>query len=76
MRANKSQSGSPDIPESVPPPTDASQGRGPDKLLAIGAYGETVAAYRYLVLAEKVSREDAVQKLTASLASKKQAAAA
>jgi rubrerythrin len=28
-------------------------GRGPDKLLAIGAYGETVAAYRYLVLSEK-----------------------
>lgn len=27
----------------------------PDKLLAIGAYGETVAAYRYLVLAEKAA---------------------
>ncbi len=27
--------------------------RSPDKLLAIGAYGETVAAYRYLVLSEK-----------------------
>jgi rubrerythrin len=36
----------------VPTP-DAAQGRGPDKLLAIGAYGETVAAYRYLVLSEK-----------------------
>lgn len=32
---------------------DAVTGRGPDKLLAIGAYGETVAAYRYLVLSEK-----------------------
>ncbi len=32
---------------------DAAAGRGPDKLLAIGAYGETVAAYRYVVLSEK-----------------------
>lgn len=32
-------------------------GRGPDKLLAIGAYGETVAAYRYTVLAEKAPRD-------------------
>jgi rubrerythrin len=30
--------------------------RGPDKLLAIGAYGETVAAYRYVVLSEKAPR--------------------
>jgi rubrerythrin len=30
---------------------------GPDKILAIGAYGETVAAYRYLVLAEKAPVE-------------------
>jgi rubrerythrin len=30
----------------------------PDKLLAIGAYGETVAAYRYLVLSEKAPTED------------------
>lgn len=29
--------------------------RGDDKLLAIGVYGETVAAYRYLVLAEKAA---------------------
>lgn len=36
--------------ETIP---DAAAGRGPDKLLAIGAYGETVAAYRYLVLSEK-----------------------
>ena len=35
------------------PPNNPSIGRGPDKLLAIGAYGETVAAYRYLVLSEK-----------------------
>lgn len=35
------------------PTPDAAQGRGPDKLLAIGVYGETVAAYRYLVLSEK-----------------------
>ena len=26
---------------------------GPDKVLAIGVYGETVAAYRYLVLSER-----------------------
>ncbi|MCG8405088.1 MAG: ferritin family protein [Phycisphaerales bacterium] len=37
---------------------DAAAGRGPDKLLAIGAYGETVAAYRYLVLCEKAPNED------------------
>ena len=30
----------------------------PDKLLAIGAYGETVAAYRYLVLSEKAPTEE------------------
>lgn len=35
------------------PTSDAAAGRGPDKLLAIGAYGERVAAYRYLVLSEK-----------------------
>ena len=35
------------------PTPDAAKGRGPDKLLAIGAYGETVAAYRYVVLSEK-----------------------
>ncbi len=29
----------------------------PDKVLAIGTYGETVAAYRYLVLAEKAATE-------------------
>lgn len=36
---------------------DATRGRGPDKLLAIGAYGESVAAYRYLVLSEKAPPE-------------------
>lgn len=36
---------------------DPAAGRGPDKLLAIGAYGETVAAYRYVVLAEKAPTE-------------------
>jgi rubrerythrin len=40
------------------PTADAAQGRGPDKLLAIGAYGETVAAYRYLVLSEKAPNEE------------------
>ena len=39
------------------PTPDAAAGRGPDKLLAIGAYGETVAAYRYLVLSEKAPNE-------------------
>lgn len=28
---------------------------GPDKALAVGSYGETVAAYRYLVFAEKAA---------------------
>jgi rubrerythrin len=37
------------MPASPPPPL------GPDKALAVGAYGETVAAYRYLVFAERVS---------------------
>jgi len=32
---------------------DSAAGRGPEKLLAMGIYGETVAAYRYSVLAEK-----------------------
>jgi rubrerythrin len=40
------------------PTPDAAAGRGPDKLLAIGAYGETVAAYRYLVLSEKAPTEN------------------
>ncbi len=31
---------------------------GVDKLLAMGAYGESVAAYRYLVLAEKAENEE------------------
>ncbi len=39
------------------PTPEAAAGRGPDKLLAIGAYGETVAAYRYLVLSEKATDE-------------------
>jgi len=39
------------------PVPDPAAGRGPDKLLAIGAYGETVAAYRYVVLSEKTTDE-------------------
>jgi len=39
------------------PTLDAAHGLGPDKVLAIGAYGETVAAYRYTVLAEKALTE-------------------
>ena len=39
------------------PTPDAAAGRGPDTLLAIGAYGEMVAAYRYLVLSEKAPSE-------------------
>ncbi len=38
--------------QSLPPPT-----LGPDKALAIGAYGETVAAYRYLIFAERVANK-------------------
>lgn len=37
---------------------DPAAGRGPDKLLAIGAYGETVAAYRYVVMAEKTDNDE------------------
>lgn len=40
------------------PTPDAAAGRGPDKLLAIGAYGERVAAYRYLVLSERAPAPD------------------
>ncbi len=40
------------------PSSDAAADFSPDKLLAIGAYGETVAAYRYLVLSEKAPTED------------------
>jgi rubrerythrin len=32
---------------------------GPDKLLSIGAFGETVAAYRYTVLSERAPTEQA-----------------
>lgn len=39
------------------PTSNAAAGLSPDKLLAIGAYGETVAAYRYLVLSEKAPTE-------------------
>jgi rubrerythrin len=39
------------------PTSEAAIGRGPDKLLAIGIYGETVAAYRYTVLSEKAPTE-------------------
>lgn len=35
------------------PIAHAAAGRGPDKLLAIGVFGESVAAYRYVVLSEK-----------------------
>lgn len=43
----------------------AATGRGPDKLLAIGAYGESVAAYRYLVLSEKALRQEDRQEFAA-----------
>jgi len=46
--------------------------RGDDKLLAIGVYGETVAAYRYLVLAEKAPTP-AERKRFADLADEEQA---
>lgn len=36
-----------------------------DQMLAIGIYGETVAAYRYTVLAEKVPREEDQQAFAA-----------
>ena len=36
-----------------------------DQMLAIGIYGETVAAYRYTVLAEKVPREEDKQAFAA-----------
>lgn len=52
------------------PTSDSAAGRGPDKLLAIGAYGETVAAYRYLVLAEKAPQN--FQKEFAAMADEEQ----
>lgn len=58
MSTRDSEPGAADRTDAASPLPDPSQSRGPDKLLAIGAYGETVAAYRYLVLAEKASRED------------------
>lgn len=39
------------------PTSQPADARRPDKLLAIGVYGETVAAYRYLVLSEKAPNE-------------------
>lgn len=58
MPTHDSQQRPEDRTDAVQPLPDALQGLGADKLLAIGAYGETVAAYRYLVLAEKASRGD------------------
>ena len=52
------------------PTPDAVAGRGPDKLLAIGIYGESVAAYRYLVLAEKAPPEH--RKVFADMADEEQ----
>jgi rubrerythrin len=40
------------------PTQDAEPSPSPEKLLAIGMYGETVAAYRYLVLSEKALTEE------------------
>ncbi|MFQ5428974.1 MAG: ferritin family protein [Phycisphaerae bacterium] len=53
------------------PTSDAAAGRGPDKLLAMGIYGETVAAYRYLVLSEKAPN-DAHRKAFADMADEEQ----
>ena len=39
-------------------PTSPPPYLSPDKLLALGAYGEMVAAYRYLVLAERAVPEE------------------
>ena len=50
---------------------DDADGRSPAKLLAIGAYGEAVAAYRYLVLAER-SPTAAEHRQFAELADEKQ----
>lgn len=44
---------------------------GPDKLLAIGAYGESVAAYRYLVLSEQAPTEEH-RRLFAAIADEEQ----
>jgi len=40
------------------PRQDTEPAPSPEKLLAIGMYGETVAAYRYLVLSEKALTEE------------------
>ena len=53
------------------PQNDTDAGPGPDKLLAMGAYGETVAAYRYLVLSEKAPT-DANRRLFADMADEEQ----
>lgn len=53
------------------PTPDAAVGRGSDKLLAIGAYGEMVAAYRYLVLAEK-SPNDKLRREFSAMADEEQ----
>ncbi len=42
---------------STQPAEDPAANLSPDKVLTIGSYGETVAAYRYLVLAEKAHTE-------------------
>jgi rubrerythrin len=39
------------------PNSNDAAGLGPDKILAIGAYGEMVAAYRYMILSEKAPSE-------------------
>jgi len=56
---------------SEPPEQNATTGLGPDKLLAIAAYGESVAAYRYLVLSERVA-EEAHRRFFADLADEEQ----
>lgn len=54
------------------PPTPSSPpALSPDKLLALGAYGETVAAYRYLVLSEQAD-DEADRRLFAEMADEEQ----
>ncbi len=53
------------------PTQDAEPSPSPEKLLSIGMYGETVAAYRYLVLSEKALTE-AHRKAFADMADEEQ----
>ena len=55
----------------APPTPSSPPALSPDKLLALAAFGETVAAYRYLVLSERAAGE-ADRRLFAEMADEEQ----